>query len=85
MARLKSIEELCLLPGEVEVGYSEAHRVYLDRLPQFIHGLEMTLERYKKLVEQLVHNYQTIQKTLAELHETTASIEALTKGFNASV
>lgn len=29
MAKLHSIEELCLLPGEVDVGYSDAHRIYL--------------------------------------------------------
>lgn len=30
---LHSIEELCLLQGEVNVGYSENHRVYIEKIP----------------------------------------------------
>ena len=85
MAILHSVEELCLLSGEVSVGYSEAHRLYIEKLPHFVHNLEGVFDKYKKLLDQLSSNHLAIQRTLSDLAETTLSMSTMTKGFNASV
>ena len=48
MEELKSIEELCLLEGEVEVQLTENHRIYGEKMGKFIEKMGYNFDKYRK-------------------------------------
>jgi hypothetical protein len=83
--KLRSLEELCLLTGEVSIAYSESHRGYTEKVGAFVGGLGHQLEKFRKLQEQLAGNYASLLKTYAEIGELLAGVEGQCKGFNSTV
>jgi len=85
LARLKSLEELCLLTGEVNIAYSDQHRIYCEAIGPFLHNMNNHMDRYKRLQEQLSGNYATLLKTYSEIQEVMVTMESACKNFNSNV
>lgn len=85
LARLRSLEELCLLTGEVNIAYSDQHRIYCEAISPFLQNMNHHMDRYKRLQEQLTSNYAALMKTYVEVHEVMATMQATCKSFNSNV
>lgn len=48
MTKLKSIEELCLLPGKVEILVTEKERIYNETMGKLILKLDNNLDKYRR-------------------------------------
>lgn len=60
---MKSIEEMCLLRGSVDVAYTDQHRIYFEKLAPFLENMESGIERYKGLMDKLSTHYAGLIKT----------------------
>jgi hypothetical protein len=85
LARLKSLEELCLLTGEVNIAYTDQHRIYCDNLNPFLTQMSSQMDKYRRLQDQLTHNYTSLLKTYSEINDTFILMEATCKNFNSQV
>lgn len=83
--RLRCLEELCLLTGEVNIAYTDGHRVYAEGIGPFVEKLGHQMDKYKKLQEQLTHNYNSLIRTYGEISELLVGVEVLCRGFNSTV
>ena len=85
MDPLKSIEEMCLLRGSVDVAYTDQHRIYFERLGNFLGDIESGIDKYKGLAEKLSGHYTALTKTYTEIQEVFAVMESSTKFFNSHI
>lgn len=74
-----------MLSGELSIAYTENHRSYAENLGTFLYNFTHSMDRYKKLQEQLSHNYNSVIKTNNEITEVLTSLQGHCKTFNASV
>ena len=74
LARLKSLEELCLLTGEVNIAYSDQHRIYCDGMNPFLQNMNHHMDKYKRLQEQLTANYSSLIRTYTEVQEVMVAM-----------
>jgi hypothetical protein len=68
LPKLKSLDELSLLVGEVQLEHSERAKDYVEKMVPYLTGLSENIGRFLKLSEQLSINYSALVKTFTEVN-----------------